>query len=122
MGYTCDAHLTSPRPEKKPVRTLSQMRLGFEVGDRVEVTDEYTKCFRPSPAKGIGVIVSFKDPYEWEKGHSVASADFPCGYKDNLNVAWLKKEGTYMKLLKAIWFGIAAIFYDFSGKCGVNDK
>jgi len=27
-----------------------------------------------------------------------------------------------MKLLKAIWFGIAAIFYDFSGKCGVNDK
>ena len=90
-NYTCDKHLTEPRPKERLIRTLEQQRLGFEVNDRVELTDEYKKYVN-NQEMGIGVIVKFKDPYEWEQGHSTSLVDWACGCNDWLDVGWLKKE------------------------------
>ena len=52
-----------------------------------------------------------------------------CGIDNNCDIIFRykkppekEKNDDKKHILKAIWFGIAAIFYDFSGKCGVNDK
>ncbi len=85
--YICDQHLTSARPERKPPRTILQMRLSFAKNDRVAVTEEYKNLFNRD--YGIGVILEFKDPYEWETCNAIALIQFPCGCKNNLEVSWL---------------------------------
>lgn len=88
-SYTCDLHLTSPRPEEKPKRTLSEMRKGLTENDAVVTVKGYNLI--SSKQHGIGSISSFKDPADWETSDSTAFVLFECGCKIWLDVGWLKK-------------------------------
>lgn len=89
-SYTCDTHLTSPRPIPKPKRTSAEMRLGLEVDNRVVVTDKYTKVFPDKKPHGVGVIIKFQDRYRWETNNSTAFIEFSCGCGIWLDTSWLK--------------------------------
>ena len=85
--YTCDEHLTSPRPEEEPEMTISQMRQDFKVGDEITEKPEYKKCFSGKTLNGT--IQGFKDPYT-HRGSSTAFIALDCGCKSWLDVSWLE--------------------------------
>lgn len=87
-SYTCDKHLTEPRPQKLE-RTLKQKRLGFEFADLVSTNEEYFHLCKKFHENGT--IISFSDPCFWETSTSVVFVIFSCGCKMNINVGWLKK-------------------------------
>ena len=91
--FQCTKHGNGTGKKKRKIveRTVTQMRLGFCVGDKVRHSDKYIRVQHPTEDMGVGVIEGLQDRYSWEHYNSTACIEFPCGCRKLLDVSWLTK-------------------------------
>jgi len=93
---TCQEHKTSEQIEAEDHRSIEEKRLFFKIGNKIKANDEYRRIISKEPEFEGGIIIEFKDPYDFDEktANSIANVEMPCGCTHVINTGWLVKFST----------------------------